>query len=106
MSASTKSVSSEPVGEDQGQFVVHDRRVVGQRAVMLDRLPELTMPTLVVWGGCDYVLPVSQAHAAAARLPHGRLALLADCGHLPHVECPDRFATVLSEWLAEHSDSG
>jgi pimeloyl-ACP methyl ester carboxylesterase len=76
----------------------------GQREVMLDRLPELTMPTLVIWGGRDYVLPPSQAQAAVDRLPHGRLALLADCGHLPHVECPDRFATVLSEWLAEHPD--
>ena len=77
----------------------------GQREVLLDRLPTLTMPTLVIWGGCDYVLPASQAQAAVDRLPHGRLALLADCGHLPHVECPDRFATVLSEWLAEHHDS-
>ena len=76
----------------------------GQREVMLDRLPELTMPTLVIWGGRDYVLPPSQAQAAVDRLPHGRLALLADCGHLPHVECPDRFATVLSDWLAEHPD--
>jgi pimeloyl-ACP methyl ester carboxylesterase len=74
----------------------------GQREVLLDQLPTVTMPTLVVWGGCDYVLPASQAQAAVDRLPHGRLALLADCGHLPHVECPDRFATVLSEWLAEH----
>ena len=65
------------------------------------------MPTLVIWGGggCDYVLPPSQAQAAVDRLPDGRLALFADCGHLPHVECPDRFATVLSEWLAEHHDS-
>ena len=54
---------------------------------------------------CDYVLPASQAQAAVDRLPHGRLALFADCGHLPHVECPDRFGTVLSEWLAEHHDS-
>jgi pimeloyl-ACP methyl ester carboxylesterase len=77
----------------------------GQREVMLARLPELTMPTLVIWGGCDYVLPASQAQAAVDRLPHGRLALFADCGHLPHVECPDRFATVLSEWLAEHHGS-
>jgi pimeloyl-ACP methyl ester carboxylesterase len=77
----------------------------GQREVLLDQLPTLTMPTLVVWGGCDYVLPASQAQAAVDRLPHGRLALFADCGHLPHVECPDRFATVLSEWLAEHHDS-
>jgi pimeloyl-ACP methyl ester carboxylesterase len=79
--------------------------VNGQREVLLDQLPALTTPTLVVWGGCDYVLPASQAQAAVDRLPHGRLALLADCGHLPHVECPDRFADVLSEWLAEHHDS-
>ena len=79
--------------------------VNGQREVLLDQLPTLTMPTLVIWGGCDYVLPASQAQAAVDRLPHGRLALFADCGHLPHVECPDRFATVLSEWLAEHHDS-
>jgi pimeloyl-ACP methyl ester carboxylesterase len=77
----------------------------GQREVLLDELPTLMMPTLVVWGGCDYVLPASQAHAAVNRLPHGRLALFADCGHLPHVECPERFASVLSDWLAEHHDS-
>ena len=77
----------------------------GQRQILLDHLPTLAMPALVIWGGCDYVLPASQAQAAVDRLPHGRLALLADCGHLPHVECPDRFATVLSGWLAEHHDS-
>ena len=76
----------------------------GQREVLLDQLPTLTMPTLVMWGERDYLLPASQAQAAVDRLPHGRLALFAECGHLPHVECPDRFATVLSDWLAEHAD--
>jgi hypothetical protein len=37
-------------------------------------------------------------------LPHGRLAVIPDCGHLPHVEQPDRFAAVLSDWLTEHRD--
>jgi pimeloyl-ACP methyl ester carboxylesterase len=60
----------------------------GQREVLLDQLPTLTMPTLVVWGGCDYVLPASQAQAAVDRLPHGRLALLADCGHPPTWNAP------------------
>ena len=77
----------------------------GQREVLLDQLPTLTMPTLVIWGDSDYVLPASQARAAVLRLRHGRLALLADCGHLPHVECPDQFTTVLSQWLGEHHDS-
>jgi len=76
--------------------------VSGQREVLLDQLHTLTMPTLVVWGACDYVLPVYQAQAAVDRLPAGRLSLLPDCGHLPHVECPDQFAAVLGQFLTEH----
>ena len=74
----------------------------GQREVLLDRLHNLAMPTLVIWGTCDYVVPAFQARAAVDRLPNGRLALLAGCGHLPHVERPTRFAAVLGRWLAEH----
>jgi 4,5:9,10-diseco-3-hydroxy-5,9,17-trioxoandrosta-1(10),2-diene-4-oate hydrolase len=76
--------------------------VNGQREVLLDELHTLTMPTLVVWGACDYVLPAYQAQSAVDRVPAGRLSLFPDCGHLPHVECPDRFATVLGEFLTEH----
>jgi 4,5:9,10-diseco-3-hydroxy-5,9,17-trioxoandrosta-1(10),2-diene-4-oate hydrolase len=75
--------------------------VNGQREVLLDQLHTLTMPALVVWGACDYVLPAFQAQAAVDRLPRGRLSVFPDCGHHPHVECPDRFAAVLSEFLIE-----
>jgi pimeloyl-ACP methyl ester carboxylesterase len=74
----------------------------GQRQILLDRLTAVAAPTLVVWGGCDYVLPAHQARTAVGLLPHGRLALLPDCGHLPHVEHPDRFTAVLGDWLTEH----
>jgi pimeloyl-ACP methyl ester carboxylesterase len=77
----------------------------GQREVVLDRLDTLPMPTLVMWGGCDYVLPVHQAHAAVRRLHRGRLSLFPDCGHMPHVERPARFVSVLGDWLAEHHDT-
>jgi pimeloyl-ACP methyl ester carboxylesterase len=76
----------------------------GQRQILLDRLPALSTPTLVVWGDRDYLLPVQQARAAVKSLPHGRLSVFPDCGHLPHVEQPDRFATVLGAWLTEPRD--
>ncbi len=76
--------------------------VTGQREVLLDELHTVAMPTLVVWGAYDYVLPAYQGQAAVDRLPAGQLSVLPDCGHLPHVECPDRFAAVLSEFLTEH----
>jgi pimeloyl-ACP methyl ester carboxylesterase len=71
----------------------------GQREVLLDRLPEVTAPTLVIWGAKDALLPVSQARAAVKRLPRGTLAVLPDCGHLPQVEFPERFSAVLGDWL-------
>jgi pimeloyl-ACP methyl ester carboxylesterase len=77
--------------------------VRGQREVLADRLPGLRTPTLVVWGERDRVLPASQAHETAARLPNGSLELIPDCGHLPQVEHPDRFAAVLGQFLGEHT---
>ena len=71
----------------------------GQREVLLDRLPHLQVPTLVVWGTRDRVFPDSQAREAASRLRDGSLALIPECGHMPHVECPDRFVAALDEFL-------
>jgi pimeloyl-ACP methyl ester carboxylesterase len=71
----------------------------GQREVLVDRLPSLKIPTLVVWGARDRVFPESQARDAVARLPEGSLALIPDCGHMPHVECPDRFLAALGEFI-------
>jgi pimeloyl-ACP methyl ester carboxylesterase len=71
----------------------------GQREVLVDRLPLLEIPTLVVWGARDRVFPESQAKDAAARLRRGSLAVIPDCGHMPHVECPDRFLGALDGFL-------
>ena len=72
---------------------------LGQREVLVDRLPSLEMPTLVVWGARDRVFPESHAREAVARLRGGSLALIPDCGHMPHVECPDRFLAALDAFL-------
>jgi 4,5:9,10-diseco-3-hydroxy-5,9,17-trioxoandrosta-1(10),2-diene-4-oate hydrolase len=73
----------------------------GQREVMVDRLGLLEAPTLVVWGERDRVFPCSQAKRSVARLQEGTLALIPDCGHMPHVECPDRFLGALDGFLLE-----
>ena len=71
----------------------------GQREVLLDRLARLEMPTLVVWGVRDRVFPPSQAQDAVAHLPEGSLALIPKCGHMPHIERPDHFVTILDDFL-------
>ena len=75
----------------------------GQREVLVDRLTLLEVPTLVVWGARDRVFPETQAREAVARLQEGSLALMSDCGHMPHVECPDRFLAILDEFLSRQA---
>jgi pimeloyl-ACP methyl ester carboxylesterase len=74
---------------------------LGQREVLVDRLPSLKVPTLVVWGERDRVFPRSQARDAVTRLRDGSLSLIPNCGHMPHVECPDRFLGAIDGFLLE-----
>ncbi len=73
----------------------------GQREVLLDRLAQLEVPTILVWGTRDRVLPYSQAKEAVSRLQEGYLELISDCGHSPHVEQPERFVSGLGRFLEE-----
>lgn len=75
----------------------------GQREVLLDQLPRLEIPTLVVWGESDRIFPISQAQDAVARLREGSLEIIPDCGHLPHIEQPDRFVAALGRFLSEQA---
>jgi pimeloyl-ACP methyl ester carboxylesterase len=61
------------------------------------RLDEITAPTLVVHGTDDQMLPVSNAHMIAGRIPGARLEILDGVGHLFFVEQPDRSAELLRE---------
>ena len=74
----------------------------GQREVLGDRLHRLQVPTLVLWGARDRVLPAYQARQTGARLPRGRLEIIPGCGHLPHIECPGDFVGVVGQFLKEN----
>ncbi len=71
----------------------------GQKAVLLDRLSEISVPTLIVWGESDRILPVAHGRRAAGRIPRSRLAIIPDCGHMPHVERPEAFLEAVLAFL-------
>jgi 3-oxoadipate enol-lactonase len=58
------------------------------------RLHRILAPALVVHGEDDRVVPVDNAHLIASRLPHGRLHLLKQTGHLYTTEAPEADAEV------------
>ncbi len=57
------------------------------------------LPTLIVWGAQDTIIPVSHAYAAHDAIPGSRLEVIAGAGHFPHVETPERFLEVLLDFL-------
>lgn len=71
----------------------------GQREVLLDELRQIELPTLVVWGADDRVIPVEHARRAMERLPHGTLEIIPDCGHLPQIEQWTLFTAKLMRFL-------
>jgi pimeloyl-ACP methyl ester carboxylesterase len=73
----------------------------GQREVLFDRLPQLQMPTLIVWGIEDRVIPYSHAKDAIALAHDCSLELIPNCGHLPHVEQPKRFVSTVEGFLSK-----
>jgi pimeloyl-ACP methyl ester carboxylesterase len=73
----------------------------GQVVSAMDRLYLAAgLPTLIVWGDRDDIIPVSHAHAAHAAIPGSRLEIFNGTAHFPHAEQPSQFVAVLSDFIA------
>ncbi len=72
----------------------------GQAVSAMDRLYlAAQMPTLIVWGDQDAIIPVGHAYAAHEAIPGSRLEIIEGAGHFPHVETPEKFLDVLIDFL-------
>ena len=64
-------------------------------------LPRLKrLPTLIVWGDQDPIVPVSSGRAYQEAIPGSRLEVISNCGHRPEVEQTEEFLRVVGEFLA------
>lgn len=72
----------------------------GQRVSAHDRLYlARQMPTLIIWGDKDHIIPVEHAYDAHAAIPGSRLEIFEGCNHFPHAEEPERFVEVLRDFV-------
>ncbi|WP_045747866.1 alpha/beta fold hydrolase [Actinoplanes rectilineatus] len=69
------------------------------RADLLRRVSAHPRPTLIVWGDRDLILPSTHLTAARVAFPHARTHLFPDTGHMPQLERPDEFATLVRPLL-------
>jgi pimeloyl-ACP methyl ester carboxylesterase len=72
----------------------------GQRVSAKERLYLAQgLPTLIVWGEKDPLIPVRHAHEAHERMAGSRLEIFPDAGHFPYRDDPERFASVLLDFI-------
>ncbi len=72
----------------------------GQTVSAMDRLYLATpMPTLIIWGDRDDIIPVSHAYAAHQAMPGSRLVIIEGVGHFPQIEAPEQFVDALLDFI-------
>jgi pimeloyl-ACP methyl ester carboxylesterase len=91
--------------ERREAFVRTARSVItprGQRVTATDKLYlAADMPTLLIAGERDSVIPADHSRAAADLAPGSRLEIFEESGHFPHLEEPDRFAELVAAFVKD-----
>ena len=99
-------VDALPDATSRSAFIRTLRAVVdwrGQVVTMLDRC-YLTegMPTMLLWGARDSVVPVRHAYGAHAAMPGSRLEIFEGAGHFPFHGDPTRFLALVEDFVEHH----
>ncbi len=71
----------------------------GRASDLPARIPELTLPCLVITGDDDRIVPPELSVRLARELPNATLVVAPECGHVPHEECPQVFLRAVKEFL-------
>lgn len=110
-SVSVKSVASEATVTRYWELL----RYPGNRRATLARfsqpydplkagdIAKVQVPTLILWGEEDRVIPVEAGYWLAKTLPDNELHIYPKIGHLPHEEAPEATLADLKPWLARHA---
>lgn len=63
------------------------------------KLDGISIPTLVVWGKEDGLIPLSDGEDYAAKIPGAKLIVIQECGHAPCIEKPEAFLAAVQPFL-------
>ncbi|HUH65321.1 MAG TPA: alpha/beta fold hydrolase [Syntrophales bacterium] len=81
--------------------------VGGARSEVIDpilkNLGNITIPTLVIWGREDHLFPLGHACSAVEKIPDSHLYIFDRCGHMPNLERPKEFNSLVLKFLDGHA---
>ncbi|HAF16160.1 MAG TPA: hypothetical protein DCK93_10160 [Blastocatellia bacterium] len=70
---------------------------------LIARLRTITVPTLILWGRQDRILPLKIGELLHQAIPNSTLEVIEECGHIPHEEKPKETIATISRFLAATS---
>lgn len=73
--------------------------VSSRESGLAERVSEFDLPILVITGDDDRIVPTEQSLRLAEELPNAKLAVIPQCGHVPHEECSTVFMQAVTEFL-------
>ena len=68
--------------------------------VITEKLKMITVPTMIVWGENDPVIPIEYAQSFISGINDCRFYKMLGCGHTPYVENPEKFFQTVIDFLA------
>ena len=89
-----------PLQVDNWDKALWQLTVASQESGLVEQLSEITMPTLIITGDDDRIVPTEQSLRLADELPNAELKVIAQSGHLQHEETPVEFMQAVTEFLA------
>jgi len=79
--------------------VLQDMLPPARRRAFVQRRIRLSMPTLIVWGESDRLVPASYAEEFRSSIRDSRVVILPECAHMPMFEKPEEFVSIITEFL-------
>jgi pimeloyl-ACP methyl ester carboxylesterase len=106
--ALVKQLLEAPQTEKDAEVRIRDREIAarltwqprGHDPHLAKWLHRIDIPTLVVWGELDQLLPPAIGQGWRERISGAELAVIPQCGHAPHLERPDAFAQAFQAFLS------
>ncbi|MBX8486829.1 alpha/beta fold hydrolase [Pseudomonas cichorii] len=80
---------------------IRQQQAIIERQDYSSLLGTISVPTLIVVGENDEITPLAESEFTHRGIAGSRLVVLAECGHLPPLEYPQRTTELLQEWLTE-----
>ncbi len=99
ISEETLALYQKPLQVENWDWALWELTLASEESGLAERLDEFTVPTLVVTGEADRIVPTEQSIQLAGELPQARLVVISQAGHVPHEEQPAAFLEAVDMFL-------